>query len=238
MLLVQGTRKGKVSLSKGSWLGAVTLFLYAITFSYAYMTLDTATGALILFGAVQLSILLIAYFSGQKLHMVEWVGIGISFCGFIYLVWPLLSQPSFIGAILMIIAGVSWGIYTLVGRGSQSPLTDTCYNFLRTLPFVIILCLLTHRYFELTTSGVLLAILSGAITSGIGYAIWYLVLASLTTTQAAVLQLTVPIIAAIGGVVLVAEPMTLRLALSSFLVLGGIALVIFTKKSNQQPQLK
>jgi drug/metabolite transporter (DMT)-like permease len=231
MLLVQFNKRRAETLSKGSWLGGVTLFVYAITFSYAYITLDTATGALILFGAVQLSILLIAYFRGQKFGILKWSGIAIAFSGVINLVWPLLSKPSIFGAILMFTAGVAWGIYTLIGRESSNPLADTGYNFLRTLPFVSLLCLFTFSHFQLSTHGVLFAIVSGALTSGIGYAIWYLVLPHLTTTQAGALQLTIPIIAAIGGVVFVAEPMTLRLVLSSCLVLGGIGLVIFGKKS-------
>ncbi|XQW85293.1 DMT family transporter [Thalassotalea piscium] len=229
LILVKLGKKGKPHAKKGSWLGGITLFLYACTLSYAYISLDTATGALILFGAVQLSILLFSYFRGDKFHLLEWLGIIIAFVGFVYLVFPLMSQPSMIGAVLMVVSGASWGMYTLVGQGSKRPLIDTCYNFVRTIPFVLILCLLTYDQLEFTNQGVLLAILSGAITSGVGYAIWYLVLPSLATTQAAVLQLTVPIIAALGGVIFVSEPITLRLFISSVFVLGGIALVIFAK---------
>ena len=231
LLLAHAGKTHKKLIYKGSWLGGMTLFIYACTFSYAYITLDTATGALILFAAVQLSIMFISSFQGEKFSRYEWLGITVSFLGFSYLVWPLVSQPSFSGAILMIISGAAWGVYTLIGRGSKQPLTDTCYNFLRSLPFVLILFLFTYSQFEWSSTGVLLAILSGAITSGVGYAIWYLVLPSLAATQAAVLQLTVPIIAAIGGVIFVSEAMTLRLMLSSCLVLGGIAIVIFSKSA-------
>ncbi|GHE96971.1 DMT family transporter [Thalassotalea profundi] len=224
---------GNLNTKKGSWSGGVTLFIYACTLSYGYISLDTATGALILFGAVQLTIMCVSIVKGEKIFVGEWLGIIIAFCGFVYLVYPLMSQPSFIGAILMAISGITWGLYTLIGKGSDRPLVDTCYNFVRTLPFVVVLFLFTFEQIEVTNQGILLAIISGVVTSGIGYAIWYQVLPYLATTQAAVLQLTVPVIAAIGGVFIVAESLTIRLILSSILVLGGIGLVIFAK--DKQP---
>jgi drug/metabolite transporter (DMT)-like permease len=216
--------------SKGSWLAAIMLFIYAIAFSYAYISLDTGVGALILFGAVQLSMILIGLFKGNKLHLAEWLGVLVAFTGFVYLVLPSLSTPSFLGFVLMTLAGFAWGIYSLLGRGSPSPIADTTYNFLRTTPLIVILVLVSLSSTHITQKGVILAILSGAITSGIGYTIWYLALRGLSVTQAAVVQLLVPIIAAIGGVLFANEMISLRLIVSSLLVLGGILIVVLGRK--------
>lgn len=214
------------SPSKGSWVSGAMLFLYAITFSFAYITLDTGTGALILFGSVQITMILLSLISGNRLHISEWAGLSIAFTGFVYLVLPGVSSPSVVGFTLMTVAGIAWGIYTLKGRGSDNPLADTAYNFLRTVPLVIILAIITVHNLHYTLEGVLLAILSGAIASGIGYMIWYIALGDLSATQAAVVQLAVPVIAALGGVIFVSEPLTLRLILSGFIILGGILLVV------------
>ena len=212
--------------SKGSWISALMLFLYAVTFSYAYITLDTGTGALILFGTVQITIILITIFNGDRLHITEWIGTLIAFSGFVYLILPNVSTPSFSGFVLMTISGIGWGIYTLKGRGSESPLADTTKNFYLTIPFVIILALLAFRDFNITTEGILLAIASGAIASGMGYTIWYIALGGLSATQAAVVQLLVPVIAAFGGVIFVSETISLRLTVSALFILGGILTVV------------
>ncbi|MGB5308713.1 MAG: DMT family transporter [Arenicellales bacterium] len=212
--------------TKGSWSASLMLFLYAITFSFAYITLDTGTGALILFGSVQITMILLSILSGSRLHITEWLGVVISFLGFLYLVLPGVTTPSLPGFILMTVAGIAWGIYTLKGRGSTSPVIDTAYNFLRTIPFVSILAVLTFNQMSYSSAGILLAVLSGAIASGIGYAIWYSALRGLSTAQAAVVQLLVPVIAALGGVIFVSEAITLRLTLSAILILGGILLVV------------
>jgi drug/metabolite transporter (DMT)-like permease len=206
------------------------LFVYAITFSYAYITLDTGTGALILFGSVQLSMILIGIFSGNKLHTVEWLGVLIAFLGFVYLVFPSLSTPSFIGFMLMAVAGIAWGVYSILGRGSNNPIADTTYNFLRTTPLLVILILVSLDSTHITQKGIGLAILSGAIASGLGYTVWYLALRGLTVTQAAVVQLFVPILAAIGGVLFANEMISWRLILASLLVLGGILMVVLGRK--------
>lgn len=202
------------------------LFLYAVTFSFAYVTLDTGTGALILFGSVQITMILLSLISGDRLHMSEWVGLTIAFMGFVYLILPEVTTPSAMGFLLMTMAGIAWGIYTLKGRGSESPLMDTAYNFLRTTPLVIILAIISIKNLHYTTEGILLAVLSGGIASGIGYTIWYIALAGLSATQAAVVQLLVPVIAAIGGVIFVNELVTLQLAMSSMMILGGILMVV------------
>ena len=212
--------------TKGSWFSSIMLFLYAITFSYAYITLDTGTGALILFGSVQITIIMLSVFSGNRLHITEWAGISIAFTGLVYLVLPGVSTPSFAGFLLMTVAGIAWGIYTLNGRGSANPLADTAYNFLRTTPFVLILVAITIYNAHYSLDGIVLAILSGAIASGMGYTIWYIALGGLTATQAAVVQLSVPVIAAFGGIIFVSEAITLRLTLSASAILGGILLVI------------
>ena len=226
LMAILKANKQKNSSAKGNWLAGSMLFVYAITFSFAYITLSTGTGALILFGSVQITMILISLASGHRLHISEWAGVSIAFAGFVYLVLPGVSSPPLGGFILMTMAGIAWGIYTLKGRGSKNPLADTAYNFLRTLPLVIILTMITIHNAHYTTEGVLLAVLSGAIASGIGYTIWYIALGGLSATQAAVVQLFVPVIAALGGVIFVSEPITLRLTLSGITILGGILLVV------------
>lgn len=230
IILATITRKPKGTRSKGSWLAASMLFIYALAFSYGYTSLTTGTGALILFGAVQIAMIMISITSGNRLHYSEWLGLLIAFLGFVYLVMPSLTTPSLMGFILMTISGVAWGFYTLAGRSSQQALNDTAYNFLRTLPFIVVLLIFTFQDSTITQEGILLAALSGAIASGLGYSVWYIALRGLSVTQAAVVQLFVPIIAAIGGVLFTNELITLRLVESSVLVLGGILIVILGKK--------
>ena len=222
LLLILKIRPSKASSARGSWLSALLLFGYAVTFSFAYLSLDTATGALVLFGAVQLTIILSSIFSGQRLHWPEWAGVILAFSGFAYLVLPNVTTPSFTGFLLMTLAGVFWGGYTLGGKGSSAPFQDTAFNFLRTAPFVGILALVTFFNLQASLEGIMLAALSGALASGLGYTVWYIALGGLSTTESAVVQLLVPVIAAIGGVLFVAEVITLRLMISSVLILGGI----------------
>ena len=219
-------KKKTTGKSKGSWLGSFMLFLYAITFSYAYITLDTATGALILFGSVQTTIILLSLISGDRLNATEWIGVVIAFLGFLYLISPSVTTPSVLGFLLMSIAGMAWGVYTLKGRKSNQPVMDTAYNFIRSLLFVLILSLFTIQKSHFTQEGILLAIASGGLTSGIGYVIWYKALGRLSAVQAAVVQLFVPVIAAFGGVLFLSEVITLRLTISALLILGGILLVV------------
>jgi drug/metabolite transporter (DMT)-like permease len=228
MALMQLTRKpNDITLkSKGSWLAASMLFIYAVAFSFGYTSLDTGTGALILFGAVQITMIMASIISGNKLHVSEWLGLVMAFSGFVYLIIPNLETPSLMGFILMVLSGMAWGFYTLAGRTSQNPLSDTAYNFLRTTPFVLVLIVFGLNDVHITFIGVLLAVLSGAIASGIGYFVWYIALRGLSVTQAGVVQLFVPIIAATGGVVFTNELITVRLIESSALVLGGILTVI------------
>jgi len=225
--IIVALRRANASVSKqGSWRAALMLFLYAATFSFAYLTLDAGVGALILFGTVQLTMIFVALYRGERLSSLEWIGVLLAFGGFVYLVLPGLSTPSFMGFMLMTAAGVAWGGYTLLGRGSRQPLLDTTANFSRTMPFVMLLVPVMFYQAHATTLGIVLAILSGAAASGVGYAIWYRALTGLSATQAAVFQLLVPVIAAAGGVLFMAEIISLRLILSGLMILGGIALVI------------
>ena len=210
----------------GSWMSSWMLFIYAISFSYAYITLETGTGALILFGAVQITMILTAVLTGTQLKSSEWIGVGVAFGGFVYLVMPGVSTPSLLGFSLMLISGIAWGIYTLRGRGSERPLLDTAHNFMRTVPLLVILFLSTRFEMNYSTQGLIYAVLSGALASGVGYSIWYAALKHLSASQAAVLQLLVPVIAAMGGVLFVGERITPRLIVSALMVLGGIFLVI------------
>jgi drug/metabolite transporter (DMT)-like permease len=214
------------SSTKGSWPASTALFIYGLTFSFAYVTLDTATGALILFGSVQITMILMSIFSGNRLHISEWFGMAIAFTGFVYRILPGVTTPSVIGFLLMTVSGIAWGIYTLKGRGSKNPIMDTAFNFLRTMPFVIILAIVTFKYAHYSSEGILLAVLSGSIASGIGYMIWYSALSGLSVTQAAVLQLLVPVIAAVGGIIFVSESISFRLTVSSAMILGGILMVV------------
>jgi drug/metabolite transporter (DMT)-like permease len=211
---------------RANWISAAMLFLYAIAFSFAYLSLSAGTGALILFGSVQVTMLLVALRSGERPQLLEWLGVLLAMGGLVYLVLPGLEAPSPLGSALMMMAGIAWGVYSLRGRGSASPLADTTGNFIRAVPFIILIRLVTLNEVHLSQSGILLAVLSGAIASGVGYVIWYTALAGLTATRAAIVQLSVPVLAAWGGVVLLAEDISLRLILAGVLILGGIALAI------------
>lgn len=233
-VLLKLTSGADSSSSKGSWSASLMLFIYAVAFSFAYVSLETGTGALILFGLVQMTMISIGLYQGNKLHAMEWFGVLLAFSGLVYLMMPGLGAPSLNGFILMAVAGIAWGIYTLAGKGSTNPINDTAYNFYRTLPFVFVLTLVTFQQAELSNKGILLAILSGALASGLGYAIWYMALKGLSGTQAAVVQLFVPVIAAIGGVVFADEAFSLRLALSALLILGGILAVVLGRHALNQ----
>lgn len=216
--------------TKGSWLSAGILFLYAVTFSFAYISLDTGTGALIVFAMVQITMITSALFQGNKMSSSEWIGVILAFSGLVYLVLPGVTAPSLVGLVLMIISGMAWGLYSLRGKSSQHPLVDTAFNFLRTLPFVILLLLFSVDKIQAEPQGIILAVISGAITSGIGYTIWYIALKGLSAIQASIVQLVVPVIAAIGGVLFLSEIITIRLGISSILILGGLAIAILKKR--------
>ena len=209
---------------------SVALFGYAALFSYAYVSLDTGTGALLLFGAVQLTMLGTALFRGERLAAWQWLGVLAASSGLLVLVAPGVHAPAPVGAALMAGSGVSWGIYTLTGKRVGDPLVMTAANFIAAVPLVLVMLVWTVSTAELSPRGVVLAVVSGSVTSAIGYAIWYRALRGLGTATAAVVQLSMPVIAAAGGILLMAEAASLRLAVASVLVLGGIALVVGRRK--------
>ncbi|NRQ43554.1 DMT family transporter [Rheinheimera sp. YQF-2] len=214
----------------GNWQSALALFVYAAGFSFAYIQLNTGVGALILFGAVQTSMIAFGLWRGERFTTAQWLGLLLAFSGLIGLLLPGLSAPPLTGAMLMIAAGVAWGVYSLRGKGAGDPLQVTAGNFSRTVPMALLLSLMLLSRVSLDSTGVYYALLSGALTSGVGYAIWYSALPLLKATTAATVQLSVPLLAALGGVVLLQEPVTLRLLLAALAILGGIALVVLTAK--------
>lgn len=212
--------------NSGNWLSAFFLFTYAICFSFAYLGLTAGTGALVLFGSVQITMIGVSIARGERPTSLEWVGVLIAIGGLVYLVLPGLAAPPLFNAALMAAAGAAWGFYTLRGKGSTDPLVDTTGNFVRSVPMIVLTTIPFFARFHLTTNGTILAVVSGAVTSGIGYAVWYAALKHHTATRAAVLQLSVPVIAAAIGVWFLSESAHIRLTISGALILGGIAITI------------
>lgn len=227
----RGTRIGR-----GNWLSALALFAYATGFSFAYVNLPAATGALLLFGAVQATMIGHGIWAGEHLKRLQLVGLVLALAGLVGLLLPGLSAPPVFGSLLMLGAGVAWGIYSLRGRGAGDPTQVTAGNFLRAVPIAAALSLGMVERTSLDSTGFCYAVASGALASGIGYAVWYTVLPALKAAKAATVQLSVPVIAALGGIVFLGEPLTLRLALSSAAILGGIALVILEKQHAKNSQ--
>lgn len=213
----------------GNWISAFALFVYAAGFSFAYVSLHAATGALLLFGAVQATMIGYGIWTGERLRRVQLFGLMLAFGGLVGLLLPGLTAPPLSGSILMLGAGVAWGIYSLRGKGAGDPTRVTAGNFLRALPIAATLSLLTITDISLDETGFWYAVSSGALASGLGYAIWYTAIPVLKATKAATVQLTVPIIAALGGIAFLGEPITLRFVLASVVILGGISLVILEK---------
>lgn len=218
--------RGKRPTAGGSWPMAAMLFAYAVCFSFAYRDLTAATGALLLFGAVQLTMMGYGLWTGERVRGLRLVGLLLALGGLIWLLLPGLAAPPWFEAALMLAAGASWGVYSLLGKGAGDPTAATGGNFLRTLPFAAALALMATTTGTVDRTGAFYAVLSGAVTSGLGYVLWYAVLPMLKATSAATVQLCVPAIAALGGAVLLAEPVTARLLVASVAVLGGIALTI------------
>lgn len=227
--LIVRTRRGTYT-GGGNWLSSFALFAYAAGFSFAYVSLPAATGALILFGAVQTTMIGYGIWAGERLLKLQFVGLVLALGGLAGLLLPGLSAPPLYGSLLMLSAGVAWGIYSLRGKGAGDPIRVTAGNFLLAVPFAALLSISILSDVSLDTSGFWYAVSSGAMASGIGYAIWYTVLPALKATNAATVQLSVPVIAALGGIVFLGEPITLRLAVASVAILGGIALVILEKQ--------
>lgn len=230
LLLRHTPMKAVLQPSRVRFTGALMLFVYALSFSLAYLQLTTGSGALILFGVVQLTLLLADIMAGKRPHRLEWAGVVLAFVGLVYLLAPAWGTPTVAGFALMSLSGVAWGVYTWLGRGSSQPLVTTAANFVWSLPWVLLMCLFSFKPQLWTTNGLILAASSGALTSGLGYALWYAVLPKLTSAQAGIYQLLVPIIAAIGGVLFAAEAISVRLVVASSMVLGGIYLVLLVNK--------
>ena len=218
------------SLQKaGSWFSALTLFAYAAGFSFAYISLPAGTGALLLFGAVQATMIIWALRHGERLDVRQRIGLAFALAGLVALVFPGLSAPPLGGSILMFGAGIAWGIYSLRGKNAGDPALATAGNFSRAVPMAAVLSVALLPWASLDRAGIGYAILSGALASGVGYAIWYTALPSLRAASAASVQLIVPVLAAAGGILFLREPITLRFLFASFAVLGGIALVVIER---------
>jgi drug/metabolite transporter (DMT)-like permease len=214
------------SSTAGNWRSALSLFAYAGAFSYAYVTLDAGTGALLLFGAVQATMILVGLARGERLAVLQTCGLLLALGGLVALLLPGVTAPSWTGAILMTVAGIAWGVYSLLGRGNTRPTATTAGNFIRGAVLAALLSAATLPWLHFDARGAGYAMLSGAIASGLGYAIWYTALPGLKATQAATVQLSVPVIAAAGGILILGEHVTMRLVLCSIAILGGIALVL------------
>lgn len=222
---------GNVRQRAGTWVSALALFVYASAFSFSYNTLSAATGALLLFGAVQATMICWGFRKGEQLHSIQIAGLIVAVLGLIVLLFPGLSAPPLAGSVLMISAGAAWGVYSLRGKGETKPINATAGNFVRAVPFAAFVSLISLPWAHLDFLGVLYAIVSGAITSGLGYVIWYRVLPALKAASAATVQLSVPVLTASGGILWLGEPITPRYLFASIAVLGGIALVVIEKKT-------
>ena len=233
LALIVRLRSGALS-SSGDWPSALALFVYAAGFSAAYAQLSTATGALLLFGAVQVTMIAFGLWRGERLQPLQWLGLAAACAGLVEMLLPGLASPPLLGSLLMVSAGVAWGVYSLRGRGKGDATAVTAGNFWRATVLALLPSLLTLGSAHVEPSGLVLAVASGAVASGLGYAIWYTALRSLSPTTAASIQLTVPAIAALGAVLFLGEAVTLRLFVTSVVILGGVALVIRGKASPVQ----
>jgi drug/metabolite transporter (DMT)-like permease len=227
MLLVVASRSG-VRAQGGDWASAGLLVAYAVPFAFAYGTLSTGTGALILFACVQTTMIMAAIAAGERPSRLEWTGIAAALAGLVYLVSPGLSAPHPVGAGLMSVAGISWAFYSIRGRRVADALLANSGNFLRAVPLAVLASAVTWPRVDVSARGAWLALVSGGVTSGLGYVIWYRALRHLTTTRAAIVQIPVPLLTAIGGVIFLSEAVSFRLVVASVLILGGVGLAIVT----------
>lgn len=214
----------------GSWISALALFLYAAAFSFAYISLPAGTGALLLFGAVQVTMVGYGFWAGERFRIRQMVGFLLAFGGLTGLLLPGITAPPLTGSVLMLGSGIAWGVYSLRGTGSGDATRTTAGNFLRAVPFAVALSVVMLPRASLDAAGFGYAVASGALASGVGYAIWYTALKGLRASSAATVQLSVPVLAAIGGILLLDEQLTTRLVVASIAILGGIALVIVDKQ--------
>jgi len=227
----KGTLNHAILDDKGSWRSSISLLIYALCFSIAYVELDTGTGALILFSAVQLTMIGWGIYKKERLSAVQWLAFVVAVSGFVYLMLPSAAVPSLLGAFLMALSGVAWGVYSIRGKVCASPLRTTSFNFIRSLIAIPILFLVGMVYLkDVSIEGVLLACASGAIASGIGYSLWYVAMPLLKNTQAAIVQLCVPVLAAIAGVLFLSEQLTIEFIVASAIILGAVLVFILNKQ--------
>lgn len=236
MLWVAVLMSGRARTGEGNWWSAGVLFVYAACFSFAYVSLPTAIGALLLFGAVQATMISYGVWAGERLLKLQLVGLILAFGGLVGLLLPGLSAPPLYESVLMVGAGIAWGVYSLRGKDAGDPTIVTAGNFLRAVPIAAGLSAFMWNDSSLNNAGFWYAVSSGAMASAVGYAIWYTALPALSATNAAIVQLSVPVIAALGGSIFLGETISLRLTLASAAILGGIALVILEKKRTNNVQ--
>ena len=215
---------------KGSWLSSLSLLVYALCFSLAYVELNTGTGALILFATVQFTMIGWGIYKKERLSLVQWLALAIALTGFVYLMLPSATVPSFTSAFIMALSGIAWGVYSIRGKACVSPLRATGFNFIRSIVAIPLLLIMSISYFEtISLQGIILAIISGAITSGLGYCLWYVALPLLKSTQAAVVQFCVPILAALAGFIFLSESLTLRFIIASSVILIAVLVFVMNK---------
>lgn len=225
-LIVAFSRQGEERAGRTNWRAAFALFAYAGAFSFAYITLDAGIGALILFALVQTTMIVGGIWMGERPRVLQWLGLAVAMGGFAWLVLPGASAPSAVGSSLMALAGIAWGVYSLIGWGSSTPVLDNARSFMCATGLAVVLFAVSSARVAFSAEGLAWAALSGAVASGIGYAVWYAALRSLTATTAAIAQLSVPVLVVAAGVVLLSEPVTLRLVVSGIVILSGVALAI------------
>ena len=230
MLLLLMRLQNKAPLRHGSWRNALALFIYAVALSFAYRSINTGAGALMLFGAVQATMILAGYLAGERMSALQTVGFVAALTGLVILVSPGVQAPSLLDSLIMLLSGVAWGMYSLWGRGQPDAAAATAGNFLRAVPLTLLLSLLASPWMTLDAHGVLYAVLSGALTSALGYVLWYKVLQQLRAMTASTIQLSAPLLASLGGIVLLGEAFTRDLLIASLLILGGILLVVRQRK--------
>lgn len=230
VLAVISVMRNQKTLQEGSWVSSLALFVYAAGFSFAYISMTTGAGALVLFGAVQITMISWGLFKGEKMTAFQWGGFVLALTGLVLLLLPNAAVPKLSSAVLMLTAGMAWGVYSLRGKGVRLPIEATAGNFIRATPLALILMVVFWPEQQPEVEGIIYAIASGAMASGLGYALWYSILPHIAALKAATLQLTVPVLAVIAGWLLLNEVVTYRIMLSSVMVLGGVAMVIWIKR--------
>jgi drug/metabolite transporter (DMT)-like permease len=236
LLIARSSGRRRTPQNQGTWVSGAALFAYAIMFSLAYLRLDVGTGALILFAFVQVTMIVWGLFRGERPRPLQWLGLAVASGGLVYLVSPGLSAPSHLGSAMMAVAGIAWGVYSLRGRGAVDPIVSTTDNFIRSVPFVLVVAAVMFRSIDVSPVGAVLAVSSGALASGVGYVVWYAALRGLSATRAATVQLTVPVIAAVGGLVFLGEAVSIRMAVSAALILGGVGMTLAGRETARRGQ--